>query len=422
MDKKKRFSFDDLFMNNKLVFFMSLFIAVFLWVTISMTVGPEETRVIENVRVILEEDENSTYTAFGFEETFVDVTVKGKKYLVTAGALSDKDITVTASSSYIDSAGVKKLKLNAKINKSDDIKITGLSQTTVEVFYDVEKTGVFPIEPVIKAESDVVPDGYIYEEPILAVSTVTVSGPATQINNIEKIRAVAKIESPITTSQELPVKLSAVLANGKKAQYLSYEADTENMTVTVPVSMVKEMPVTVRYVNIPSYYENNMPEVNIYPKTVKVAAAQSVLESMDSLVVGSVNFNQLTNKNNKFTFSLSDIEEVYILSDVKEVSVNINCYPMKTKTFSITDDAVTFLNTPDYLEPYVVRGVIKDITVVGPSAELQKLDNESIMAKVDLANAGEGTNDYEAIVYIKGNDKCWVYGTYSVRLKMTVAD
>ncbi|MGN1349058.1 MAG: YbbR-like domain-containing protein [Acutalibacteraceae bacterium] len=418
MADKKKLSFNDLLMNNKFVLVISLLAAIVLWAIVSMTVGDNVTRVIENVKVNVEESDNSLYKIFGFEETYVDVTVKGKKYLVSGGALSASDITVTASSNYVDSAGTQRLKLSASVNKNSEIKITSISKTSVDVFFDIPKTATLPVEVELKAETTVVPDGYIYEDPILPGSTITVNGPATEINKIEKFVATAEISEPLTSTQELEVSVSAVTANGKKAKYITFENNIENLSVTVPVSKVKEIPVSVRYVNVPSYYENNMPEVNIYPKTLKVAAAESVLESLETLNVGTISFNELLNKNNKFTFKLDNIDEVKIIDDISEVQVNVNCYPMSTKTFSASGENITLLNVPDGKTARLISDGIKGITVVGPASELKTLETENILAKVDLTDAGGGTESYNAVVYIKGAEKCWVYGSYSVKVRI----
>lgn len=418
MADKKRMSFNDLLMDNRFVFVISLLAAIVLWGMVSMTLGDAQTRVIENVRVTIDEDENSAYKMFGYEETFVDVTVKGKKYLVSGGALTSDDISVTATGSYVDSAGMKKLKLSATIDKSSEIKITNISKSNIEVFFDVPKVGIFPVEAQIKAEKDIVPEGYTSEEAILSVSTVTVSGPATEINRIDKLMAVAKISEPLKETTELKVNLSPISSDGKKIRYIKYDENAESITMTVPVSKVKEIPLSVRYVNIPEYYRENMPEVNIYPQKLKVSAAESVLDSLETINVGTINFSELKNINNKFTFAVENIDEVRVLDDVKSVKVNVNCYPMDEKTISVKTDSITLLNVPAGKTASLLSGEIKDVKVIGPAQELNNIKAGNVFAKVDLSDATAGTDSYTASVYIKGSDKCWVYGSYTVSVKV----
>lgn len=416
---KKRLTLHDIFMSNKFTLVFSILVSIVIWGVISMTVSPEETRVIEDVKVTLEQSEDSGYQAFGFDDTYVDVTVKGRKYLISPGALSAEDITVTAKSNYVDFSGRQTLNLTASVNNSPDVVITNISQRSVTVYFDTLKTSQVPLE--VKLDTDnIVPDGYVHEEPIASYSTVTVSGPASEINKIEKVVAKVEITQELTETTAFKAETSAVTANGGTAKYIEIQEDMENFTVTVPVSKIEEKEISVRYINMPEYYIENMPEVNIYPNTVRVSAAQSVLDEMESLIIGTIDFKTLKNENNKFTFSLSDIDEVKILDDVSEVEVAINCYPMDMKKLTVPKDNITFLNLSDEYTARLVSKEIKNVRIVGPNDEILKLDEVTqLFAKVDLASVKLGTNEYTADIYIQNNNTCWVYGQYTVKVNVT---
>lgn len=416
---KKRLTLHGIFMNNKFVLAFSILVSVIIWGAVSMTVSPEETRVVENVKVTLEQSEDSGYQAFGFEDTYVDVTVKGKKYLISAGALSAEDITVVAKSNYVDFSGSQTLSITATVNNASDVVITNISQKNVTVYFDTLKTSQVPLE--VKIDNDnIVPDGYVHENPIPSYSTVTVSGPASEINKIEKVIAEVEILEEITETTAFNAEISAVTSNGSKARYIEIQDDMENFTVTIPVSKVEEIEISVRYINMPEYYNENMPEVNIYPSKVKVSAAQSVLDEMDSLMIGTIDFKTLKNENNKFTFSLSDIDEVKILDDVTEVQVAVNCYPMDMEKFNVPAENITFLNLGDEYSATLISKSIKNVKIVGPDEEILKLDEETqLFAKVDLSSVKLGTNEYTADIYIQNNDTCWAYGQYTVKVNVT---
>ncbi len=416
---KKRLTLHGIFMNNKFVLAFSILVSVIIWGAVSMTVSPEETRVVENVKVTLEQSEDSGYQAFGFEDTYVDVTVKGKKYLISAGALSAEDITVVAKSNYVDFSGSQTLSITATVNNASDVVITNISQKNVTVYFDTLKTSQVPLE--VKIDNDnIVPDGYVHENPIPSYSTVTVSGPASEINKIEKVIAEVEILEEITETTAFNAEISAVTSNGSKARYIEIQDDMENFTVTIPVSKVEEIEISVRYINMPEYYNENMPEVNIYPSKVKVSAAQSVLDEMDSLMIGTIDFKTLKNENNKFTFSLSNIDEVKILDDVTEVQVAVNCYPMDMEKFNVPAENITFLNLGDEYSATLISKSIKNVKIVGPDEEILKLDEETqLFAKVDLSSVKLGTNEYTADIYIQNNDTCWAYGQYTVKVNVT---
>lgn len=422
-NKFKKVSFHGLFMNNKFVLVFSILLAIVIWGVASMTVAPEDTRIIENVKVKISENEESAYKIFGYEDTYVDVTVKGRRYLISSGALSADDISVVAKGKYVDSAGKQTLNLTASVENGSDVKITALSEKTIVVYYDTPKTAVFPVEVQLNSDSEIVPDGYTSLDPITSISNVTVTGPASEINKIEKIVAQVDLSYSLTETTVFEAELKAMTATGSEAKYISFDDDVSNFTVTIPVSKIVELPVSVRYLNMPEYYTNNpdkMLEVNFYPKTVKVAAAQSVLDEMQTLVIGTVDFNSLTNENNKFTFSLGDIEEVKIVDSTESVSVTVNCYPMSKKKFNVQASNVTFLNLADGYKASLVGKNIGKIQLVGPQSSLEKFDAETqLFAKIDLSGANEGVREYKADIYLKDDDQSWVYGEYAVKVRIT---
>ncbi len=417
MAKKKR-SLQELFMNNKFALVFSIFAAVIIWIAASLTAGTEETRIIENVKVTVDRNEESGYQIFGYEDTFVDVTVKGRKYQISPGALSADDISVVAKSNYVDYSGYQTLTLSASVTGSSDVTITNISETTIRVFYDTPKTAEFSVKANLESESEIVPEGYISEEPISSVSTVKVSGPATEINRISGIEAKAKLNYALTETTAIQAELIALTDKGAAPRYISFDA--EAVTVTVPVSKVEELPISVRYLNVPKSYENKMPEVNIVPKSVKVAAAQSVLDEMESLIIGTVDFSNLKNTNNKFTFSLDEIEEVRIIDGTKKVRVSVNCYPMDSKKSDVPAENITILNLPDNLNAELLSKKISSVTLIGPKADLDKINEEAqLSAKIDLKSASVGDGTYKAEVYIKNSDTCWAYGSYKVKVRIS---
>ena len=182
----KKITLHGIFMNNKFVLVFSIIVSIVIWGAVTMTVSPEETRVIEDVKVVLEQNEDSDYQAFGFDDTRVDVTVKGRKYLISPGAFSEEDLTVVVKSNYVDSAGSQTLNINASVNNNPDVVVTGLSQKNVTVYFDTLKTSKVPLQVKLSTD-DIVPEGYVHEPAIASYSTVNVSGPASEVNKIERL-------------------------------------------------------------------------------------------------------------------------------------------------------------------------------------------------------------------------------------------
>ena len=114
---KNKKTFEKLFYNNKFVLAFSVFLAVIFWAAVKMNYSDNTTRIISDVRISLDTTftKDNDFVAFvDSDKLTVDVEVSGKSYVINSKSFSKDNITVEASSGYIDSAGYKVITLSAK--------------------------------------------------------------------------------------------------------------------------------------------------------------------------------------------------------------------------------------------------------------------------------------------------------------------
>jgi YbbR domain-containing protein len=193
---KINFNLNKLFNNDKFVLLFSFCVSVLIWLAVVINVSPATTRVIKDVKVVIDNTVPSQFglEVFGESEFTVDVTVKGKKYLISPATLSADDIVVTAQTSSVDSAGKRTLQLKAEsASGRTDYSIASVSMKTIEVYFDIAKTIQMVIEPNVVADGfSVVREGYTCGDINLSETSVTITGPSTEINRVEKV--VAELE------------------------------------------------------------------------------------------------------------------------------------------------------------------------------------------------------------------------------------
>lgn len=112
--------FRNLIYNNKLAMLFSLILAFGIWIWVAIEKSPVVEITVSAVPVKIDM-ENSVpaqlhLQTFGQTEFYVDVTVTGKRFVVSA--LTPEDLTVTAQTNYVDSAGTKSLQLKATANSA----------------------------------------------------------------------------------------------------------------------------------------------------------------------------------------------------------------------------------------------------------------------------------------------------------------
>ena len=108
-EKTRTKPFSHLFDNNWFVLAFSLFIAVILWCGVSMFQTTEVEKEFVNIKVQLNYEgslpANNNMRIFGDPDAYIDVTVKGKSYLVNDENFAD-NITATVSFASVTSAGI----------------------------------------------------------------------------------------------------------------------------------------------------------------------------------------------------------------------------------------------------------------------------------------------------------------------------
>ena len=135
-----------------IVLAISFLASIAIWFYVVVNVSPETTNTIKGVKVQIDNTIPSQFglEVFGDSEFYVDVEVKGKKYLISSQNLSAEDIVIVAQTNNVDSAGFRTLTLKPEV-ESSNYTITHISQKSVDVYFDTPKTIQMVIEPEIIA-------------------------------------------------------------------------------------------------------------------------------------------------------------------------------------------------------------------------------------------------------------------------------
>lgn len=419
--KKRKINLHNLFYNDRFLMFFSVIAAFAIWVTISMTAGTEIEKTIDNVKVNVDL-ENSVpkqfdLTMFGDTEYTVSVTVKGKRYAV--GNLTADDIEVTAQTNYVDSAGKHTLALKAVAkDEAADFEITSMSQTYIEAYFDVYKEATYQLETNIVTQQ-LIPDGYISEDPILSAKSITICGPATEINKITKVYAKVQVDKPLTTTTTLNAEIVPVNEYGGTLRYLTVKNNAA-VTITIPVFKVKELPVSVEFINAPKDYTATPLETVITPSVVTIAADEAYIDKLEKISVGTIDFSDIGSLNNKFTFDASSLKEVKFIDGTEQFEVSVDASSMVSGNFKIDSSNINISNLSENVSVEIPSSFSQEVVLVGPSADIAKISSSDIIGTVDVSSAqvSQGTMTFPIDISIKNNNSCWAYGDYKIAVSI----
>ncbi len=412
-----------IFYDNKVLMIFSLILAVIIWLFVVISLSPTDTAVIKDVPVSI--DLTNSVPAqfdleiFGQSDFTVDVEVSGKRYIVNSKSVNKDSVKVVAQTAYVDSAGKHTLALKvSKANENDEFEIVSASEEFVEVYFDVYKELDFPIEPRIISDGDIVKSGYTAGSPVLSAETVTVSGPATEIDSISKVYAELTVERALTETKTQAADIKAYNENGGAIHYLTFNYANSEITITLPIYYIIDKPTAVDFTHTPVAHINKF-KYTVFPTNVEAGVQGADADNVPEYIsVANVDFSSLKPGKNSFTFYADEIPSLVIIDGTKEFNVDVFVTGCSQRTLNVTDDNISFVNAPSGFEVSDIVKSIGNVTVVGPQESLDLLQAADVYAVVDLANidvtAAEQT--VPARLGVKNSSDCWVYGEYSVTI------
>ena len=424
--KNKKFSLENILNNNRFLMVVSFFIAFGLWIWVAIDKSPEIQTVITNVPVKINL-ENSIpqqlgLQIFGKSEFTVDVTVTGKKYILSN--LKAEDIQVEANTNYVNSAGTKTLQLKVTpTDTSEEFDIASVSSTYIEVFFDTYKEVELSINGDIATElKSIIPDGCIMGDIVFSKNTVTVSGPTTEINRITGVFATAKIDEVLEKTTTFDPEVKLITSDGSKLEYSKMSIDEAEITMTIPVLKVVSLPTVVEFKNAPSYFIENPLSYTVYPSTVEVAVPVDVIDTTKHFVVDTIDFADISNSYNTFNIDVESINSFKIVDEsIKRFRVRVNASEFESKTITVPMSKITLKDNRNDFK--VVLNENKDIavTVIGTPTSLEKITADNISIQVDTTDKSltKDTNAISAKVLVNGESGCWAFGKYDIKVKVT---
>ena len=426
--KNRKYSFSNLFYNNRFVMVFSLVMAVAIWLVVAIQFSPQDERVVKDVPVKINMSSNIEIfdlQIFGISDFKVDVTVSGKRYIVSSNNLSADDFIITANTNYVDSAGKYSLKLDVKKRTADsDFEILKISNETIEVYFDTFKEDEFTLLPEIISAGDIIPKGYFKDTEILSEKTVTVSGPATEVNKINKVYARINVDGVLTSTKTYKAEIIPLGEYGSVPRYLSINNGNADITATLPIYKIAELPVTVSFKNSSAYYLENPLQFTCNPPKATFGVDETILEDMKQANITTIDFSTIKSGKNVFTIESENIENIKVLDKTKQFKVTVDAGDFVEKKFTLPGANFLPININTENTATLVSKSIPNVVVVGNKSTIETLSPKDIYANIDFSNTvfENGNIKMPANIYVMGHDDCWVYGQYFVEVNITSID
>jgi hypothetical protein len=245
-------------------------------------------------------------------------------------------------------------------------------------------------------------------------SSITLYGPQEELDAVDSI-CVYVTRTDLDKSIE-PTNCPYVLLDkdGNKLKPKEISGNYDTVSVSMPVLMNKDLPLTVSLVGGAGATEDNC-VVEVEPKSIQVAGDTTVLQKLNQLVVTTVDLsNFATSYEATVTIPLGN--DLKNLSGVTEATVRISVRGLETAKVTATN--ITTTGTNRRVE---IMTTSLDVTVRAPADTISQITADNVRVVVDLTNyrATSGTVAVPAKVYVDGFSNAGAIGEYVVNVHFT---
>ena len=400
---------------------LSVIGAIIAWMAVTIVVQPGTTTTITNVPVDFTYD-SSAYTSRGLSivsapEKSVNLKLSGDGY--TIGGLSASDFVVYPDWSSVRDSGEKTLRLQVR---SQSALLTGVSvsidgDNTVDVVFDVVEEKTLPIQVTTNYLS--IADGYILYGTDVSKETVTLSGPSSELSEVETCTAEVTHNGDLTDSVTLDTPLRFYTRSGKEIKFDYTTLETESVEVTLQVYKIATLPVTVSFINAPRDFDSSVLSYALSKKTLNVAGPETQIDRLSSLSIGTIDLS---------TFALNKVYEmpielptgIHLLDNLTNITVSFDSSRLETKTMNLPAACVQVVNLPSTYTLTVETERLMNVTLCGPSGSLEALTPEQVVIEIDADDfsVALGQQNIACRLYVPSNGKIFALGSYVMQCKI----
>lgn len=403
-------------MNKSTLKILSLLIAILIWVVVKNVQDPMLVKVITRIPVTIV---NESYLASKLEvplliegQDTVNVKVKGRESVVKE--LAREDFTAVADMTQIISMETTPRMVPVKVS-CEGLLDSDISVTPGNIQVDIEKQA--SVEKIIAVNTgDTVPDKN-YEVGVLKANPekVTISGPESIVNKIDRVVAMVDVSDRKETRTELDSELKIYDKNQdelseKQLSYLDLKEIRNNKIKVTAEFWKAQNKISLKAESSGSpKHGYQVSEIKLVPDTISIAgtdeALQKLAEAGNTLEIpGSM--IDVSGKSSDFevNIDLTELlpENTKLARDLNSsVIVTVKILPYNSQDFELSATKIQTENIPEDMD--LVFGQEKiTVRLKGKDEDLKNLKPETVQMKIDMKDYKEGEYTVPVTVTLPG--------------------
>lgn len=376
-------------LNNLGLKILAVLVSIILWMVSVDINDPVEKVSYYNVDVQLVNthvltSQNKTYK---IKDNTDSVLVRLSAPKSKLSSITRDNITVKADFSEMTDADTVPIKVS--INDQYLEKYIESIQVDKEaVILDVEekKTKQLRIEVVQNGE---LPDGYMAGKAVTETNMMNISGPESAVNPVARAVVEVSLDS-VTSNMEIESQIKLLDANGEEINTSDIKKSIENVKVTIPILLTKEVPIVYSVTGTPEsgYALNGVVTSSV--ETVLIAGKESAIRDITQIEIPA---DQLDVTDAAQTVVTTVDIRKYLPADVSlgssdfdgKVTLTAEIEPIRRKSIMFAAETVQLLNLPAGWEVSVVPDQQLKVSISGLQKNLNEVSDATITPHYDLS-------------------------------------
>lgn len=391
---------------------LSACIAIVLWLYVVTVVSPESETTLYNIPVVLQGqsilDERGLVLVS--EDNYkINLQLYGNR--ADLNKVNSGNVTIIADLTKIYDPGSHNLSYS--IIYPGDVPsgaFTEMSRAPSRIKLTVEQkiTKKVPVEMTYKG-SVALNYRAKTDAAVLDYESVSITGPASVINQITKARIEVDLAGKTETFEQA-CRFTLCNVDDEPVDASSVVTDVAEVTVTMPIQFMKYVPVTVELVPGGGANETNT-KLTYSVDRIRIAGSSETLLSINEINLGTIDLGALT-KSTKIPYNVILPAGVDNVSLIHQVDVTVEFPNLLTKDFIVTEFVV--VNVPEGMEAEILNQNLV-VKVRGDRAKIAVMTAQDIQVQVDFTNVVLGTSTVKVTVTISDRfPEVGVLNTYSV--------
>ena len=361
---------------------LAFFIALFMWLIVVNIDDPvtDKTYTGIPVQVINEEVVTSANRTYQIVDDTQEVSVTVTAQRSVLNDIKAEDIVAIAD--------MKEISLGTQI--PIEVKIEGYKYDSavsnprnLQIQIDDEAKNNFPITPTTLGT---VREGYVIGELKANPEKVTIRGPKTVIDSINRVVAEVDV-SGLSSDTEVEARLVLYDANNNviDQSLLANNLGKEGLTVEVKLHQIKSVKVELDTAMVSAAEGYKISGISVEPQEVRISGSKSALTKVTEITIPAsaltaINLTQRTERSIDISQYLP--EDVALVDEnADNVVVTISVEKSGAKNYEVSTSSITVNNLDSRLELSYGTVVDLEIQIKGPSEVLSVF---SIAKKVSI--------------------------------------